>query len=45
VVLAALVHALGRALRWRYADEFKANQSRVDKTVKRFATARQGRAN
>lgn len=45
VVLAAMVHALGRALRWRYADEFKAHQSRVDKTVKRFAAARQGRAN
>lgn len=45
VVLAALIHALGSALRWRYANEYKQNQSKSEKALKRLVTARQGRSN
>ena len=44
VVLAALVHALGRALRWRFADEFKENQSKFERIYKRLAAAKPGRS-
>lgn len=43
VVLSALVHAIGSALRWRYADEYKENQTKAEKVLRRFASARQAR--
>lgn len=39
-VLAALVHALGRALRWRFADRYKEHQLKTDKALRRLAAAR-----
>lgn len=39
-VLAALVHALGSALRWRFADRHKDQQSKTEKTLRRLAAAR-----
>ena len=44
VLLAALVHALGSGLRWRYADEYKQQQVASEKLLKRLAAARPGRA-
>ncbi len=43
VVLAAVVHALGRALHWRYAEEFTQLQAKTEKTLKRLATAGAGK--
>jgi DNA-binding MurR/RpiR family transcriptional regulator len=43
VVLTALVHAIGSSLRWRYPDEYKENQSKSDKLLKRLTSARQSR--
>lgn len=42
-VLGALIHALGSALRWRYADKFKEQQLKVDKIMRRLAAARPAR--
>lgn len=42
-VLGALVHALGSALRWRYADKFKEQQQKTDKVLRRLAAARPAR--
>jgi DNA-binding MurR/RpiR family transcriptional regulator len=44
VVLAALIHTLGKGLRWQYADEYKQTQSKSEKTYKRLAAARQAAA-
>lgn len=38
-VLSALVHALGRALRWRFADRYKEQQLKTDKALRRLAAA------
>jgi DNA-binding MurR/RpiR family transcriptional regulator len=43
VLLAALVHALGTGLRWRFADEYKSRQTSTEKILKRFAAAKPGR--
>jgi len=42
-VLGALIHALGSALRWRYADKFKEQQMKADKVLRRLAAARPAR--
>lgn len=39
IVLAALVHTLGQALRWRFAERYKELQSRADKLLRRLARA------
>lgn len=44
LVLAALIHALGSALRWRYAEQFKQQQSKVEKVQRRLASARPARS-
>jgi DNA-binding MurR/RpiR family transcriptional regulator len=44
VVLAALIHTLGKGLRWQYPDEYKQAQSKSEKTYKRLAAARQAAA-
>lgn len=44
-VLAALVHALGRALRWRFADRYKEHQLKADKALRRLAAAGSSRSN
>ncbi len=43
VVLSAIVYTLGRALRWRFADEYKQMQSKVERTHKRLQTAKVGK--
>jgi DNA-binding MurR/RpiR family transcriptional regulator len=45
VVLAAVVHTLGRALRWRFAGQFKEKQAKTEKILKRIAAARSVRRN
>ncbi len=42
-VLAALVHALGSALRWRYADKYREQSLKIDKVMRRLAAARPAR--
>ncbi len=44
VVLSAMVYTIGRALRWRFADEYKQMQSKVERAQKRLAAARVGKA-
>jgi RpiR family carbohydrate utilization transcriptional regulator len=44
-VLAALVHALGSALRWRYADKYREQTLKIDKVMRRLAAARPARSN
>ncbi|MCW5877179.1 MAG: MurR/RpiR family transcriptional regulator [Anaerolineales bacterium] len=44
VVLSALVYTLGRALRWRYAEDHKQVQSKTERTLKRLAAARAEKA-
>lgn len=44
VLLAALVHVIGNGLRWRFGDEYKQQQSRSEKTMKRLAAVKPGRA-
>ncbi|MCW5878403.1 MAG: MurR/RpiR family transcriptional regulator [Anaerolineales bacterium] len=44
VVLSAMVYTIGRALRWRFADEYKQVQSKVERAQKRLAAARVGKA-
>jgi RpiR family carbohydrate utilization transcriptional regulator len=43
LVLGAFVHALGNALRWRYPDRYKEQQTKMDRAMRRFVTARQAR--
>lgn len=45
VVLGALVHTLGSALRWRYPERYKENQTRTEKVLRKLASAKIGRAN
>jgi DNA-binding MurR/RpiR family transcriptional regulator len=45
IVLSALIHTLGNALRWRYPDRFKENQVKVEKVLKKLTSARTARAN
>jgi DNA-binding MurR/RpiR family transcriptional regulator len=40
LVLGALIHALGRALRWRFAERHKEHQLKTDKALRRLAAAR-----
>lgn len=44
-VLGALIHAMGRALRWRFADRHKEQQIKTDKALRRLAAARSARSN
>lgn len=44
-VLSALIHAMGRALRWRYSDRHKEHQLKMDKALRRLAAARSPRSN
>lgn len=37
IVLVALVHAMGQALRWRFADRYKEVQTKTDKVLRRLA--------
>jgi hypothetical protein len=37
------VHAIGSSLRWRYPDEYKENQAKSDKLLKKLTSARQTR--
>ncbi|MEX2143711.1 MAG: MurR/RpiR family transcriptional regulator [Anaerolineales bacterium] len=43
VLLAAMVHALGSGLRWRFAEEYKQRLANSEKMLKRFAAAKPGR--
>jgi DNA-binding MurR/RpiR family transcriptional regulator len=43
-VLSALVHAIGRALRWRFAERHKEHQLKMDKALRRLAAARAPRS-
>ncbi|MCL5428764.1 MAG: MurR/RpiR family transcriptional regulator [Chloroflexi bacterium] len=45
VVLGALVHALGSALRWRYPERFKENQAKTEKLLRKLSAPRTGRSN
>jgi DNA-binding MurR/RpiR family transcriptional regulator len=45
VVLGALIHTLGSALRWRFPDRYKENQSKIEKVLRRLATAKSGKVN
>jgi DNA-binding MurR/RpiR family transcriptional regulator len=40
VVLSALVHTLGNALRWRFANRYKETQAKAEKVLKRLAAGR-----
>lgn len=37
IVLVALVHAMGQALRWRFAERYKEVQTKTDKVLRRLA--------
>jgi DNA-binding MurR/RpiR family transcriptional regulator len=43
VVLGALVHTLGSALRWRYPDRYKENQTKMEKVLKKLSIAKSSR--
>jgi DNA-binding MurR/RpiR family transcriptional regulator len=45
VVLGALVHTLGSALRWKYPERYKENQNKIDKVLRKLSIAKAGRAN
>jgi len=45
VVLGALVHTLGSALRWRYPERYKENQTKMEKVLRKLSGAKSGRAN
>lgn len=45
VVLGALVHTLGSALRWRYPERYKENQAKMEKVLRKLANAKPGKAN
>jgi DNA-binding MurR/RpiR family transcriptional regulator len=45
VVLGALIHTLGSALRWRYPDKYKENQTKTEKVLRKLSSAKTGRAN
>ena len=44
VVLGALVHMLGSALRWRYPERFKENQVKIEKLVRKLSGAKSGKS-
>lgn len=43
VMLGALVHAIGSALRWRYAAQYKENLAKAEKVLRKLTSARQVR--
>jgi len=45
VVLGALIHTLGSALRWRYPDRYKENQTKMEKVLRKLSGAKPGRIN
>lgn len=45
VVLGALVHTLGSALRWRYPERYKENQARMEKVLRKLSSTKPGRIN
>ena len=45
VVLGALVHTLGSALRWRYPERYKENQTKMEKVLRKLSGSKPGRTN
>jgi DNA-binding MurR/RpiR family transcriptional regulator len=45
VVLGALIHTLGSALRWRFPDRYKENQTKVEKVLRRLVSTKSSKAN
>ena len=45
LVLGALVHTLGSALRWRYPERYKEYQTKMEKVLRKLSGAKSGRVN